>query len=129
MQSGLKGVVFLLPVLLLAPILRAAGQPSVHATISSPAGSKDFAILVTADDPIALDSLTISWLEGDLSYHTELPHSTADRSFQRTYRLHDLFPTAVDAKQPLHLTIEVRNTRGAAASTGISIDPRPQKLN
>lgn len=129
MQSGLKGVVFLLPAFLLAPILGGSGQPSVHATVSAPAAGKDITIQVTAADTIGLDSLTIDWLEGDLSYHTELPHSTADRSFQRTYRLHDLFPTAVDAKRRLHLNIEVRNTRGATASTAVSIDTRPQKLN
>lgn len=128
MPSGLKAVVFLLSILLLGPLLRASDQPSVHASISSPSGAEDVSILVTGADPVGLDSLTISWLEGDLSYHTELPHSAADRGYKRTFRLRELFPAA-DAKQPVHLTVEIRNTRGAVGSTNVSIEPRSPKLN
>ena len=87
-------------------------------------GFEDASISVEASDAVGLDSLSIAWPEGDLSYTTELSRSAPSRAFQRTFLLRDLFPAAAEWKEPLRLTVVVRNTRGASASTTVLLRQR-----
>ena len=69
-------------------------------------------------------TVAITWPEGDLSYTTELSRSAPSRAFQRSFLLRDLFPAAAEWKKALRITVVVRNTRGATASTTVLLRQR-----
>jgi len=99
------------------PVLRARTS-----TIGVPAGP---GISVEASDAVGLDSLTITWLEGDLTYQTQLSGVT---KLKRSFPLSVIFPQAADKKGQLRLVVAVRNTRGETASTRVVVPAHdPQK--
>ena len=128
MRSVLQPVVYSLSFLLLGHAALTSDRPSVHASARMGSGLEDASISVEATDAVGLDSLSIAWPEGDLSYTTELSRSAPSRAFQRSFPLRDLFPAAAGWKKPLRLTVVVRNTRGATASTAVLLrQPEPHE--
>jgi hypothetical protein len=94
----------------------ASDKPVVRVSVNS-----DAALSVEATDPVGLDSLAISWVEGDVTYETQLSRAEVDRSFKRTFPLREVFPSAASIKGELRITVTVRNTRGATASTTVTV--------
>ena len=84
---------------------------------------KPGAITVEASDPEGLESLEVTCRSLDLRYHTQLPHSAGDRQFVRTFTLPELFPTVPEGEDPLRIEVQVRNTRGAAATATVVVQP------
>lgn len=113
--------------LVLGQLAEASGKPSLRASVRSGAALSDAAILVHASDSVGLDSLDITWPEGDLAFHTGISGAEPGRSFDRTFLLRDLFPAAVAAGKTVRLTVAIRNTRGAKATTALTIPSREPK--
>jgi len=99
------------------PVLRAWAN---NAKVPAPPG-----IYVEASDAAGLDALTITWVEGDLTYQTQLSGAS---TLKRSFPLAALFPHATEVNKQLRLLVAVRNTRGESASIDVVVPSRdPQK--
>lgn len=107
-------------ILLFAPFaLAASSQPTVSAVYRSDPP----AIAVIASDATGLDSLELSCPALDLTYKTQLARVSAEKRFERSFALRDVFPSIDAAKEAVRVTVTVRNTRGSVASTIVAVPP------
>jgi hypothetical protein len=104
----------------------AADRPSLRAFYRSSPPS----IAVTASDSVGLDSLQLSCPTLDITYTTQLPRATSGKRFERNFVLSEVSSALNSTKEAVQVIVTVRNTRGATASTTISVSPGlPRKPN
>jgi hypothetical protein len=118
MRPRLRLVVYLLATLALGISTGAASGPVLRVQVTQVSVPAEPGISVEASDAAGLDSLSITWPEGDLTYQTQL---SGVSNLKRSFRLSEIFPQAADMKGQIQLMIAVRNTRGETASTRVVV--------
>lgn len=103
--------------LVLVQAAGAAGKPTLRVSAD---GER---IAVEASDPVGLDSLEIACPEADSTYRTQMTGPAPGRELKRSFALRDLFPEVRDWSRAVRLTVTIRNTRGATASSSLTVRP------